>query len=63
MDKFRLTWGDRVAHFRCPLCGKARPIRLDKNGKPYIICNDCMLQLFIRGDSGIELLKQRKEYL
>ena len=27
--------------------------RHDKNSKPYLICNDCGMQLFIRGKIGI----------
>lgn len=48
--------------FPCPLCGAGLPIRTSKNKKPYFICNDCGIQLFVRGKIGItrllELIRQ-----
>jgi hypothetical protein len=32
--------------------------RIDKNGKPYFVCDTCGVQLFIRRKRGIELLEE-----
>lgn len=45
--------------FPCPVCGKGCDIREDKNGKPYVICDRCSAQLFVRGEPGIEALRRR----
>lgn len=37
---------------RCPLCAEAQEIRTSKTGKPYIVCDDCGVQLFVRGSRG-----------
>ena len=40
----------------CFLCGSKLEKRIDKNGKPYFVCNPCGIQLFVRRQHGIELL-------
>ena len=40
----------------CFLCGSDIQKRIDKNGKPYFICNPCGIQLFVRRQHGIQLL-------
>jgi predicted nucleic acid-binding Zn-ribbon protein len=40
----------------CFLGGEKLERRIDKNGKPYFVCNNCGIQLFIRKSHGIELL-------
>ena len=40
----------------CLLCGKRLGKRIDKNGKPYFVCDPCGVQLFIRRPQGIENL-------
>jgi predicted RNA-binding Zn-ribbon protein involved in translation (DUF1610 family) len=42
--------------FPCPLCGAGLPIRFSKRRKPYCTCNDCGIQLFVRGRVGITRL-------
>ncbi len=42
----------------CLLCGKQLDLRTDKNHKPYVICNPCGVQLFVRRPQGIENLKE-----
>jgi len=32
-----------------------REVRITKKGKPYIICNPCGVQMFVRVDTGIRL--------
>jgi len=44
----------RGRRFPCPVCTEPRDIRLAKNGKPYLICDPCGIQLFVRGRVGVE---------
>ncbi len=39
--------------FPCPICQGLRNVEITKNKKPYIKCNDCGVQLFVRGKEGI----------
>lgn len=45
--------------YDCPLCGESQRVMLSKKGKPYITCNSCGLQMFIRYLEGIERLKEK----
>ena len=40
--------------FPCPVCELPREVRQTKKNKPYVICDPCGIQLFIRGPAGIE---------
>ena len=42
----------------CFLGGEKLEKRTDKNGKPYFVCNNCGIQLFVRKAHGIELLEK-----
>jgi len=42
----------------CLLCGNRLQIRSDKHGKPYVICDECGVQLFVRRKRGIERLDE-----
>jgi hypothetical protein len=33
---------------------EAREVRMTKKKKPYVVCDPCGIQLFIRGSAGIE---------
>jgi hypothetical protein len=44
--------------FPCPVCRKMIRVRNTKNGKPYLICDGCGVQMFIRGREGIARFKQ-----
>jgi hypothetical protein len=44
--------------FPCPVCKKLLPMELSQNQKPYCTCNDCGVQLFIRGKTGIRRLHE-----
>ena len=44
--------------FPCPLCGAGLPIRRTIRQKPYCTCNDCGIQLFVRGKKGIARLRK-----
>ena len=48
---------DNGQHFPCPICFEMLEVRHDKNSKPYCVCNDCAVQLFIRGKNGIKKFK------
>lgn len=39
--------------FPCPVCTDPREVRMTKKRKPYITCDPCGIQLFIRGPAGI----------
>jgi transcription elongation factor Elf1 len=39
--------------FPCPVCTGAREVRLTKKNKPYVTCDPCGIQVFIRGPAGI----------
>lgn len=39
--------------FPCPVCTYPREVRLTKKRKPYITCDPCGVQVFIRGPAGI----------
>lgn len=40
--------------FPCPVCTQAREVRVTKKDKPYVICDPCGVQIFVRGPAGIE---------
>jgi hypothetical protein len=42
----------------CLLCTAKLEKRIDKNGKPYFVCNPCGIQFFIRRQHGIDLLEK-----
>jgi DNA-directed RNA polymerase subunit RPC12/RpoP len=42
----------------CFLCGNNLEMRFSKNRKPYFVCFDCGIQLFVRGKSGIRKLEE-----
>ena len=39
--------------FPCPVCGEGLQVRESKKRKPYVICNACGVQLFVRTEPGI----------
>ncbi len=39
--------------FPCPACTNPREVRLTKKSKPYVTCDPCGIQVFIRGPAGI----------
>ncbi len=40
--------------FPCPVCTSPLEVKTTKKDKPYIICDPCGVQLFVRGPSGID---------
>jgi transcription elongation factor Elf1 len=39
--------------FPCPVCMDPREVRLTKKHKPYVTCDPCGIQVFVRGPAGI----------
>ena len=39
--------------FPCPVCGEGLEVLQSKKGKPYVICNGCGVQMFVRTEPGI----------
>lgn len=40
--------------FPCPCCRQAQAVKIDRRGKPYIGCDPCGVQLFVRLPQGID---------
>ncbi len=40
--------------FPCPICTAPRQVKLTKKNKPYLTCDPCGVQVFVRGPAGIE---------
>ena len=45
-----------MASIPCFLCGSKLEKRIDKNEKPYFVCDPCGIQLFVRRKPRIERL-------
>ena len=43
--------------FPCPICAVNIPIRIARTQKPYCVCIDCGIQIFVRGKAGIARLQ------
>jgi hypothetical protein len=43
--------------FPCPVCGVGLEIRPSRRRKPYCVCLSCGIQVFVRGKTGIERLR------
>lgn len=44
--------------FPCPVCTQPLQVRLTKKDKPYVTCDPCGVQVFIRGPMGIREFKR-----
>jgi len=44
--------------FPCPICSMPQDVRGSKQGKPYITCNTCGVQVFVRGKLGIAAVER-----
>ena len=42
----------------CFLCGGGTELKYSKREKPYLICDPCGIQIFVRGKKGIALLSK-----
>ena len=39
--------------FPCPICAKGLEVRQSKKNKPYVVCDTCGIQVFVRMPAGI----------
>jgi hypothetical protein len=47
-----------IGHIDCPICKyEQQEVREDRNGKPYIVCDECGMQLFTRQAKAMNLLR------
>ena len=53
-----LAFNSHPPLFPCPLCGKALDVRQTKKKKPYVICDPCGVQMFVRGKAGLRSFEQ-----
>ncbi|MGB6405227.1 MAG: hypothetical protein WBF26_20480 [Candidatus Sulfotelmatobacter sp.] len=44
--------------FPCPLCGRGLDVRQTKKKKPYVICDPCGVQLFVRSKAGMNVFEE-----
>jgi DNA-directed RNA polymerase subunit RPC12/RpoP len=44
---------ESAKRFPCPVCAKALDVRQSKKHKPYVVCEGCGIQIFVRGADGI----------
>ena len=44
--------------FPCPLCTIGLEVRESKKDKPYVVCNSCGVQLFVRLPQGISRFRE-----
>jgi transcription elongation factor Elf1 len=44
--------------FPCCVCGEAREVGTTKKDKPYLICDPCGVQVFVRGKTGIRRFEE-----
>lgn len=50
LKKMLTKTGDK---FPCPVCAHPLQVRITKKNKPYVTCDPCGVQLFVRGPAGI----------
>jgi hypothetical protein len=43
----------------CWLCGRPIAVRMTQSGRPFLVCMDCGLQMFIRSSAGEDRLNAR----
>lgn len=47
-------------HVPCFLCGNGLEIKSSKRAKPYLVCDSCGMQIFVRGAKGILRLAEKE---
>jgi DNA-directed RNA polymerase subunit RPC12/RpoP len=47
--------------FPCPVCAAPLPVKKTKKTKPYVVCDPCGIQLFVRGPLGIAVFDRLVE--
>jgi len=43
--------------FPCPLCKASLEIKSSKHNLPYMVCNSCGVQMFVRYELGVKRLR------
>lgn len=49
---------NKTTLFPCPICGDGLEIRTSKKDKPYVVCDACGMQLFVRLPKGIRRMEE-----
>ena len=52
---------DSKRSFPCPICKDPLDVRKSKKGKPYVVCDCCGVQMFVRNRVGIGAFNQLVE--
>lgn len=52
---------DSKRAFPCPVCKDPLHVRKSKKGKPYVVCDSCGVQMFVRNRAGISAFDQLVE--
>lgn len=47
--------------FPCPVCTSLLDVRESKKSKPYVVCDYCGIQMFVRNPAGIRAFNQQVE--
>ena len=48
-----MRWSANKKFFPCPVCLSPLDVRDSKKKRPYVCCNACGVQMFVRSPSGI----------
>ncbi len=54
----RANWVGDGRVFPCPLCKSPLGVRESKKKKPYVICDPCGIQLFVRNPAGTDAFNE-----
>ena len=47
--------------FPCPVCNTPLDVRASKKDKPYVVCDYCGVQMFVRNPAGIRAFNRQVE--
>ena len=53
-----MTLKKHEAFFPCPICRLPLDVRQSKKDKPYVVCDHCGVQMFVRNPAGIRAFDQ-----
>jgi DNA-directed RNA polymerase subunit RPC12/RpoP len=49
----------RTRYFPCPICWQRLDVRTSKKDKPYVVCQACGMQMFLRTQPGIQKFEKQ----
>ena len=49
-----MAFNAKSGSFPCPVCATRLEVRITKKQKPYVVCDPCGVQVFVRSRSGID---------